>query len=79
MAQTANETTRRFCGEPSVPRQACIFADRGVIRFAAGEQTEEDRFEIEAYDGKVIPNHWRIYMRSATRPFARIASDPIVQ
>ena len=57
MPQTAIEMVRRFSGEPTAPRDACVFSWQGV-QFAAGEGSDENRFRIEAYDGRVIPDHW---------------------
>ncbi len=58
MAKTANET-RRFQGEKSAPRSACIFAcPDGAVHFAeAGD--EAGGFGITAYDGGITKHpYW---------------------
>jgi hypothetical protein len=47
---------KRFSGETSVPADACIFIRPDAVQLADGD--EPSGFEIEAYDGGIIPNHW---------------------
>ena len=58
MPQTMAEAAKRFTGETTAPKDACVFAWQGGVRFATGEGGDENRFSIEAYDGRVIPDHW---------------------
>jgi len=76
MPQRANDAPVRFDGGTSAPRQACIFAHQGGVQFAGGEG-QENRFRIEAYDGRVIPDHW--YWRNLAFDLEGLAfaSDPL--
>ncbi|MFH1574532.1 MAG: hypothetical protein ABIG68_11140, partial [Acidobacteriota bacterium] len=57
MAKTTNEP-RRFHGERSAPRSACVFAcPDGAVRFERNDGADSGRFEIQAYDGG-ISQHW---------------------
>jgi hypothetical protein len=58
MAQSVNEP-KRFHGEKSAPRHACIFTcPRGAVQFAEGEN-KEGRFAITAYDGGITQHpYW---------------------
>ncbi|MEN6424023.1 MAG: hypothetical protein ABFE13_01570 [Phycisphaerales bacterium] len=67
----------RFDGEGTAPRDACIFADRACVQFTAGGGEAEGRFQIEAYDGKVISGHWYWGNLAFDLNGLSFASDPL--
>jgi len=58
MPQTMNGNAKRL-SEASIPGSAfSLTANDDAVRFAAGDEGDESGFEILAYSGEIIPDHW---------------------